>query len=978
MGMGLQELVRQMPDAVVIAEAPSGKMLLANEGARALAAHRGRHLAEPAHVDEGYTLFYPDGCRYEKDDWPILRAVRRGEEITDEQCFELAADGTRLWLRISCSPVRAADGRIVAAVAVARDVTEQTQVEDELRYHAGLVENIDDAVIATDERFLVTTWNRGAERLYGWTADEMLGSDVRMIGRSGRGDARRPKALRKLLESGRSRAELTVPRKDDTPVEVDAINVAIRNEHGEVSGYLGIHRDISERKLAEDALREAQRRSESVLESITDAFVAWDRGWRYTYVNERGLRRLELWGGRKLKREEILGKDMWELFPDMVATEAGHKLREAMQAQDPMEFELFFPPSGEWVEVRAYPSRSGLSVYYRNVTDRKRAEEEREHGARQQALVADLGLRALASDDLQPLLEEAVALVARTLDVERVGIAEVPPGREQVLLRAGEGWNWGDVGDAADVERLGSLIHYTIDSGGPVVSEELATDERFEISSLLSDSGVVSGAMVVIAGRGEPFGSLGAFSTGRHSFSGHDLNFLQAVANVLATAVERTNAEARLEEVRDAERRRIARDLHDEALEQLTHALDLAEGARAEVSDLDTAAPLVPALKRVGQQLRGAIYDLRLDEQEGQPFAAQLEALVALHSAMADCDVELEVRQQSATWSLGRPGVEVLRIVGEALTTARRHAATGRIRVRAWGSKERIYVDVCDDGCGFDLVGKPPAVSGSGMKGMNERAGLIRGALDIRTAPDAGTSVRIEMPLTEDGEALARRVHVLLVEDHACVRQAIASAFERDAGFEVVGEAASLSEARDKLVGVDVAVLDLALPDGYGADLVDELRKVNPLAQALVLSATLDRAEIARAVESGAAGVLNKTADLQEVVEAVRRLHAGETLLPMDEIVELLRFAHRRREREQDERQALAELTAREREILRALAKGLDSQRIADRLHVSIRTVRNHINNILAKLGVHSQLQALVLALRYDVVEIPRGQTPAA
>jgi len=171
-------------------------------------------------------------------------------------------------------------------------------------------------------------------------------------------------------------------------------------------------------------------------------------------------------------------------------------------------------------------------------------------------------------------------------------------------------------------------------------------------------------------------------------------------------------------------------------------------------------------------------------------------------------------------------------------------------------------------------------------------------------------------------------------------------------------------------------VLDLGLPDGYGADLIKELRMVNPRAQALVLSAAFDRADIARAVQSGAAGVLNKTADLDDVVDAVRRLRAGETLLPMDEIVELLRFADHQREREHDEREALAELTSREREILQALAEGLDSQRIADRLHVSIHTARNHINNILAKLGVHSQLQALILAFRYDVVKITKGQIP--
>jgi DNA-binding NarL/FixJ family response regulator len=241
--------------------------------------------------------------------------------------------------------------------------------------------------------------------------------------------------------------------------------------------------------------------------------------------------------------------------------------------------------------------------------------------------------------------------------------------------------------------------------------------------------------------------------------------------------------------------------------------------------------------------------------------------------------------------------------------------------------------------------------------------------LTITSKPGAGSAVRVRLALTED-QGPEERVRVLLVEDHAAVREAIAAMFDREPDFEVTGQAASLAEARGLLDNVDVAVVDLGLPDGSGSDLITELRDVNRHAQALVLSASLDRAEIARAVDSGAAGTLNKTAHLDEVVDAVRRLRAGETLLPLDEVLELLRFARRRREQEHADREAITRLTPREREILQALAEGLDSQAIADRLHISLRTERNHAANILAKLGVHSQLQALVFALRCGVVEI--------
>ena len=105
-------------------------------------------------------------------------------------------------------------------------------------------------------------------------------------------------------------------------------------------------------------------------------------------------------------------------------------------------------------------------------------------------------------------------------------------------------------------------------------------------------------------------------------------------------------------------------------------------------------------------------------------------------------------------------------------------------------------------------------------------------------------------------------------------------------------------------------------------------------------------------------------------MEAVRRLRAGETLLPLEEVMQLLRFAGFRREQEHDARQAIVRLTPREKEVLNALADGLDGKEIAERLHISLPTERNHMTSILAKLGVHSRLQALVFALRHGAVDI--------
>jgi two-component system nitrate/nitrite response regulator NarL len=211
---------------------------------------------------------------------------------------------------------------------------------------------------------------------------------------------------------------------------------------------------------------------------------------------------------------------------------------------------------------------------------------------------------------------------------------------------------------------------------------------------------------------------------------------------------------------------------------------------------------------------------------------------------------------------------------------------------------------------------------------------------------------------------------VLLVDDHATFREPLAFMFEREPDFEVVAEAGTLGEAHSVLEGVDLAVVDLDLPDGDGTELIGELRAANPRGMVLVLTASSEREAHARAVEAGAAGVLHKSARIRDVIDAARRLVAGEPLLSLDETIELLRLAGRQRERDYEAQHAIEKLTPREIEVLRALGDGLSDKEIAERLHIGVGTVRNHIVSIFGKLGVHSRLQALVFSVRHGVVKI--------
>lgn len=211
---------------------------------------------------------------------------------------------------------------------------------------------------------------------------------------------------------------------------------------------------------------------------------------------------------------------------------------------------------------------------------------------------------------------------------------------------------------------------------------------------------------------------------------------------------------------------------------------------------------------------------------------------------------------------------------------------------------------------------------------------------------------------------------VLLIDDHASFRQPLAFMIEQEPELSVVAQAGSLAEARRVLQQVDIAVVDLDLPDGDGVDLVREVRLANPQSAVLILTSSSNRVHLARAVEAGASGIVHKSARIAEIISTIRRLSKNEQIMSPSEIVDLLRLLGEQRERGREAQSALGRLTRREREVLQALADGLNDKEIAERLRISTETARTHMVNILGKLGVDSRLQALVFAVRHGAIQI--------
>jgi DNA-binding NarL/FixJ family response regulator len=210
-------------------------------------------------------------------------------------------------------------------------------------------------------------------------------------------------------------------------------------------------------------------------------------------------------------------------------------------------------------------------------------------------------------------------------------------------------------------------------------------------------------------------------------------------------------------------------------------------------------------------------------------------------------------------------------------------------------------------------------------------------------------------------------INVMLVDDHASLRQAIAFLVDREPDLQVVAGAGSLAEARAllKTTTIDVLLLDMELPDGMGTDLLPELFRHSPGASQVVLSGSHLPHNRARSIAAGAVGFLHKSLGVPEIVEAIRKAARGEPLIPAVEAMALMREANQYERSREAVQRRLDLLTPREMDVLNALARGHDNQTIADELHLTTATVRSHVAHLLRKLDVDSRLQAALIAVEH-------------
>jgi DNA-binding NarL/FixJ family response regulator len=207
-------------------------------------------------------------------------------------------------------------------------------------------------------------------------------------------------------------------------------------------------------------------------------------------------------------------------------------------------------------------------------------------------------------------------------------------------------------------------------------------------------------------------------------------------------------------------------------------------------------------------------------------------------------------------------------------------------------------------------------------------------------------------------------VRIFLLDDHEVVRRGVRELLEVEDDLEVVGEAGTAEEARQRIPATspDVAIIDMRLPDGNGVEVCREVRSRNPEVQCVVLTSFADDEALFDSIMAGAAGYLLKQIKGNDLVDAIRRVAAGQSLLDpsvTERVLERLRKGP-----EEDER--LSRLTEQERKILDLIAEGLTNRQIGERMFLAEKTVKNYVSNLLAKLGMERRTEAAVFAARLD------------
>ncbi|MDR3573457.1 MAG: PAS domain-containing protein [Anaerolineaceae bacterium] len=489
--------------------------------------------------------------------------------------------------------------------------------------------------------------------------------------------------------------------------------------------------DITRRKGAEDALQAAQKRTESILESVGDSHIILDRDWRYVYANNAALTEI----GRR--REQILGRSLWELYPDIIGTELEKYYRTAMEERLPVSFDFHYQTKDAWWQNRFYPAPEGLAVFGSNITRRKQAEEKyREAELFTQATLDALADHICVLDDKGTVIstnrawrEFADANGAHDPDyfvgVNYLAVCNAARGEDSAAA-------------AAFAEGLRKVMLHETNQFSLEYACDSPEEERWFLASVTHFTGEDRHRLVI---------------------SHRNISGRKKAEEGLRESRERlSRLSYHLVQTQEQERRRIARELHDEIGQTLT-ALTISLNGITQ-SSLDSACKqkfeavkgltgdLIDQVSALSSELRPRVLD-------DLGLVPGLISMINRLSQQTGIEIDFKHGPLDQKQIPAEIEITAYRIIQEALTNIVRHAGTGLAVVRIQIDENTLWIQVQDEGNGFDYYSALNSGESIGLMGMLERSEQTGGIFTIQTAPGEGTNITCRLPLA--GQLIERR-----------------------------------------------------------------------------------------------------------------------------------------------------------------------------------------------------------------------------
>jgi PAS domain S-box-containing protein len=517
--------------------------------------------------------------------------------------------------------------------------------------------------------------------------------------------------------------------REDLQQSHDALESRVRERTEELWRTIArLETEAAERQRAEEALHESREKLYNTLESITDGFMTLDRSWRFTYLNREAEK---IW---RKKREELIGKTLWEITPVAVGTVFEEQYRKAMFDHISVSFEALSPMLKVWIEVRAYPTAEGIAIYARDISKRKKAEEA--------LRLATAYNRSLIEASPDPLV--TIDPDGRISDVNAATENATGYSREDLV-----GTDFSDYFTEPEMARKGYRL---------VFQEGAVRDYALEIRHRNGQvTPVLYNATVY---RDEAGKVVGVFAAAR------DISRQREVEKKLRESNEQLRAlTSELVMAEERARRRIAVDLHDHVSQSLAVAklrLETLQERASESGLLEPVREVRDLINESIQQTRSLITDLSPSILYELGFNAAVEWLTeqvkTKHGVTIDLMSDLKIKRLDQD-------VQVLlfQTLRELLINIVKHAKTNQASVTIREIGDYIRIRVMDDGVGFDKARLTNGIAhegGFGLFSIRERLEHLGGRLTIHTGPGKGTSVTIEAPHRKIKKAQRRVRHV--------------------------------------------------------------------------------------------------------------------------------------------------------------------------------------------------------------------------